>query len=97
MPPRPRLAVAFITACTAAIAAYALLRLGQYAFVAEANPADVMYSEHAAYFWRAWTAAYIGALVGFAAWRVPARVLAHLERAVVVAATLLALQSLLVP
>ena len=97
MSPRPRLAVAFITACTAAIAAYALLRLGQYAFVTEANPADVMYSEHAAYFWRAWTAAYVGALVGFAAWRTPTRVLAHLDRAVVATAALLALQSLFVP
>jgi hypothetical protein len=97
MPPRARLAVAFITACTAATAAYALLRLGQFLVVTEANPAQILYSEHAAYFWRSWTAAYVGALLGFATWLAPARVLPHLDRAIIIAAALLVLQSVLVP
>jgi hypothetical protein len=97
MPPRTRLAIAFITACTTATAAYALLRLGQFLVVADANPAQILYSEHAAFFWRAWTAAYVGALVGFAGWVSPHRSARALGPGTVVAATLLALQSVLVP
>ena len=97
MPPRPRLAIAFIAACASATASYALLRLAQHALVTEADPAQIIYSDHAAYFWRAWTALFVGALLGFAAWRTPTRVLKHLDRAIVLAAILLALQSFLVP
>ena len=97
MPTRPRLAIAFITACTAATVAYALLRLGQFVLVGEANPAQILYSEHAAYFWRAWTASYIGALLGFAGWICPHRSARALAPGVVAATTLLFLQSLLVP
>ena len=97
MPTRPRLAIAFITACTTATAAYALLRLGQFVFVTEANPAQILYSEHAAYFWRSWTAAYIGALLGFAAWLSPNRSARALSPGIVVATSLLLLQSFFVP
>ena len=44
------------------------------------DPALVIYSEHAAYFWRAWTAAYLGAMVGFAAWLVAGRHEAQADR-----------------
>ena len=97
MPPRPRLAIAFITACTAAITAYALLRVGQSLAVTEANPAQIIYSEHAAYFWRSWTAAYAGALLGFAAWIWPYRSARALPPGIIVATGLLALQSVFIP
>ena len=60
MPPRPRLAVAVVSACAAAIAGYAVLRVAQRLAFGEPDPALVIYSEHAAYFWRAWIAAYFG-------------------------------------
>lgn len=97
MPPRPRLAVAVVSACAAAIAGYAVLRVAQRLAFGEPDPALVIYSEHAAYFWRAWIATYFGVAVGFAAWLAPARVVRHLDRAVVAAALLLAIQALLVP
>lgn len=97
MPPRTRLAIAFIAACSAATAAYALLRVAQYLIFTEPNPALVIYSEHAAYFWRSWLAAYFGVAVGFASWLTPERVLRHLPRAIVIAASLLVLQVVFVP
>lgn len=97
MPARTRLSIAFITACVAATTAYALLRVGQWLVFSEPNPALVIYSEHAAYFWRSWIASYIGVGVGFAAWLAPERALRHLPPAVVVAAGLLFAQTLFVP
>lgn len=97
MPPRPRLAIAFIAACTSATAVYALLRLGQWLLVPETNPALIIYSDHAAYFWRAWTAAYFGVAVGFAVSLRPERIARLLPASVTATAALLILQTLLVP
>jgi len=98
---RIRLGLATIAACTAATALYALLRIGQSLLFAEADPAKILWSEHAGYFWRAWTAAYVGGMLGFVAWIVagsrPERVATFLGRALPFAALLLALQGLLVP
>jgi hypothetical protein len=46
-----------------AIALYPLLRIGAGLWGHEANPATLLYSTHAGYFWRAWTCAYAGAMV----------------------------------
>lgn len=98
---RVRAAIAMIGACTAATASYAVLRVGQWLVFTEPNPALVIYSEHAAYFWRSWIAAYVGVLVGFTVWvlaaRAPERVARALAHGVVVVTALLVLQSLLVP
>lgn len=85
----------------AAVTAYALLRATQVLRAPEANPATVVWSPHAGFFWRAWTAAYIGgmaatmtAVVSRGRVEGAARALAP---AVVVAAGLLALVTALLP
>jgi hypothetical protein len=63
---RVRLALALQGACVAAVGLYAILRLVQALLYKEPNPATVIWSLHAGYFWRAWTVSYMGAMVGFA-------------------------------
>ncbi len=96
-----RLSLAVIASCAAAAALYALVRIGQARLGHEPNPALVIWSEHAGFFWRAWTVGYAGVMVGFVAWlaaaRDAARVATVLARAVVVAGLLLAAQAILVP
>jgi hypothetical protein len=96
-----RMALAVIATCTSAMVIYALLRIAQAVVVPEPDPAHALPSEHAGYFWRAWTAVYVGGTFGFAAYLVagkaPQRTARFLARAVVVAALLLAAQALLVP
>ena len=45
---------------------YALIRTVQFFFIPEPNPALVMQSVHAGYFWRAWISAYAGGFVALA-------------------------------
>lgn len=93
-----RLGLAAVAACTAAATIYAAIRVGQAMLGTEVDPALVIYSEHAGFYWRAWTAAYAGGMVGVLAWRAePERVARILSRAVVAAALAIALQGLLVP
>lgn len=96
-----RLALAVVAGCVAATFAYALLRIAQRIAVPEADPALVLYSEHAAYFWRSWTAGYAGAMAAFSGWllaaRDPHRTARGLSVAIVLAALALAAQAALVP
>jgi hypothetical protein len=96
-----RVALAVMGAFTAAVAFYALLRIAQFYLFPEPNPALVIWSAHAGYFWRAWTVAYVGGLVGFftymAATSNAPRVARLLSRAAFVAGALIAAQGLLVP
>jgi hypothetical protein len=96
-----RLALAVIAGATSAAALYAALRAFQAVWMPDPNPALVIWSEHAGYFWRAWTVAYAGGMVGFVTWAVakkePARVARVLARFVVIAAAMLAVQALLFP
>jgi hypothetical protein len=96
-----RFALAVIASCTTAAALYAIVRIGQSRFGHEPNPALVIWSEHAGFFWRSWTVAYAGVMVGFVAWlaagRNAKRVAEVLARAVVAAAALLAAQAIFVP
>jgi hypothetical protein len=98
---RVRVALAVIGACTTAVAFYALLRVAQFYLFPEPNPALVIWSAHAGYFWRAWTVSYVGGLVGFFAYAAsaadPARVARLATRAVIAAGVLIAAQGLLVP
>ena len=100
---KPRLArVLAAIACglETAVAVYALTRVLQALLVPEPNPATLIQSLHAGYFWRAWTAAYAGGFVALAAALLAKRA-APLARAALAAlpwtALLAVLQALLVP
>lgn len=96
-----RARLAFIAGCPATVLWYVVLRVGQRIAFTEADPAQVIYSEHAAYFWRGWTAAYLGAMTAFALWllvpRHEARILRALPTAIVLAAGALAAQAAFLP
>jgi hypothetical protein len=84
-----------------AVAAYAVMRAVQFCFVAEPDPATVMWSAHAGFFWRSLNAGYAGGLAAFVIFvairgreRTAARALAP---AVAITAALLGLQGLLLP
>jgi hypothetical protein len=97
----PRLALGFIAACIAAVGFYGVLRLVQIRLFPEANPATVIWSAHAGYYWRCWTVAYAGAMVGFlafgAAKRSPEKVARALVRGLTVAVAVVTYQGLMVP
>jgi hypothetical protein len=99
--PSVQLALAAITACVSSVALYALLRVVQKLLFAEPDPALVIYSAHAGFFWRAWTAAYGGGMVGFIAYlgarKSPARAARVLATALLVAIALVVTQGVLVP
>lgn len=93
--------LAVVAACAAAIAVYAVLRIAQKLLFPEPDPALVLWSEHAGYFWRAGTAGYVGGTAGFIAYVTSARHAARTARvlatAVVASAIALAAQGVLVP
>lgn len=93
--------LALAAGACATVAWYTLVRAGQHLAYGETNPAEVVYSEHAAYFWRAWTASYLGAMTSFTVWlfagRAEARVARALSTAIVAAAALLVLQAIFIP
>ena len=96
-----RAALAVVAACTSAIALYALLRIAQKLLFPEPDPALVLWSEHAGFFWRAWTAAYVGGTGGFVAWIASGRDVSKTARvlasSIVVSALLVVAQGVLVP
>ena len=100
-PKAVRLSLAVVAACTTATALYATLRVAQALLLEEADPATVIWSEHAGYFWRALTVGYVGGMIAFLTWvasaRSAPRVAEVLARAVPVAASLLLAQAILVP
>lgn len=67
-PATVRLGLAVVAAALASTGLYALLRVAQKVLFPEPDPATVIWSEHAGYFWRALTAGYLGVMVGVAAW-----------------------------
>ena len=96
-----RVALAAVAACTTSVALYALLRIVQMLLFPEPDPALVLWSEHAGYFWRAWTALYAGGMAGFVAYVASARHAARTARvlatAVVASAVAIAAQGVLIP
>ena len=96
-----RAGLSAVAACTAAAALYAVLRVAQSFLFAEPDPALVIWSEHAGFFWRVLTVGYVGGMIAFLTWvasaRSAPRVAEVLARAVPVAASLLAAQAILVP
>lgn len=99
--PSVRLGLAAIAACSTAAALYAVLRVVQALLLREPDPALVIWSEHAGFFWRAWTVAYLGGMAAFLTWLASARhaerVAWLLARALPASAALLAAQAILVP
>lgn len=98
---RSRALLGFIAACVSAVGFYGLLRVVQSRMFPEANPATIIWSAHAGYFWRCWTVSYAGAMVGFLAYaaarRHPDEVVRVLVRALPVAIAVIVLQAVLVP
>jgi|HubBroStandDraft_1064217.scaffolds.fasta_scaffold555890_2 choline-glycine betaine transporter len=98
---RIRLALAFQGACVAAVGLYAILRMVQSMLFKEPNPATVIWSAHAGYFWRAWTVSYAGVMAGFIAFTAAKqhedRVCRGLNAALLVAGALILYQGLFVP
>ena len=98
---RVRLGLSVVAGCTAATALYAILRVGQALLFREPDPALVLWSEHAGFFWRVLTVAYVGGMVACLAWLASERhtslMASFLVRALPAAAALLAAQAILVP
>jgi hypothetical protein len=81
---------------TVATAAYAVVRSIQFFVYPDPNPATLVWSAHAGFFWRCWTCGYAGGIAAVIAFLVsqhaPAKSARMFSRAVVVAAILMALQ-----
>jgi hypothetical protein len=96
-----RAGLAAVAASTTAVGLYALVRVAQSLIFAEPDPALVIWSEHAGFYWRALTVGYVGGTAAFVAWvtsaRSSARVARLLAGALPTAAALLAAQAILVP
>lgn len=98
---RLRLCLAVMTTCIVATGGYGAMRCVQKILFKEADPAMVIWSEHAGFFWRAWTVTYLGGMCGFVVWilseRDPHRIARLLGHALLIATALITAQGLLVP
>ena len=98
---RLRLGLGFMGACVASVALYGVLRVVQSRLFPEANPATVIWSAHAGYFWRVWTVSYAGTMAGFAAFgaagRSPERVARVLLRLLTATTVVIVTQGIMVP
>ncbi len=90
------IAVSVCWGCIVAVGAYAVVRFIQFFVYPDPNPATLVWSAHAGFFWRCWTCAYAGGLAAFIAFLVTRP---HIERsaaalgpAIAIVAALLALQ-----
>lgn len=96
-----RAALAAIALCTTSAALYGLVRVGQSLIFNEPDPAMVIWSEHAGFFWRMWIVLYVGGTSAFVTWLASARhaqrIASILTRALPAAAAILAAQAILVP
>jgi len=96
-----RVGLAVSWSLIAATFLYALVRAAQLILFPEANPATIIWSAHAGYFWRIWIVIYASGTVGFLVWRLSrehSEVIAkHLKNGVIVAAVAIALQGILLP
>ena len=84
-----------------AVGAYAVVRSIQFFVYPDPNPATLVWSAHAGFFWRCWTCAYAGGIAAFVAYLFTRgsveRSVAALGPAVAVVAGMLALQVALLP
>jgi hypothetical protein len=93
--------VALAWGMAVAVGSYALVRTVQFFVYPDPNPATLVWSAHAGFFWRCWTCAYAGAIAAFVAYVPTRRHLAAsvkaLGPAVATVAVLLALQTAVFP
>jgi hypothetical protein len=98
---RSRVGLGFMAACVSTVAFYASLRLVQAKLFPEPNPATIVWSAHAGYFWRCLTVSYAGVMCGFLAYAGARRhaelVVRGLATTMTVAVAIIVLQSLFVP
>lgn len=97
---RERAVAALACGLESAVVFYALIRIIQALISNEPNPATVMQSAHAGFFWRSWIAAYGGGFVALAVAfmaRSTQRIVSFVTRTLPFAAALLAAQALLLP
>jgi hypothetical protein len=96
-----RILIAFAWGCLVAVLFYAVLRAVQFVLFSEPNPALVVWTPHAGYFWRVWTVVFAGVLASLSAFLVAARSAERAARALLpmlaVASVLLALQAAFMP
>jgi hypothetical protein len=94
-------AVSLAWGIVVSVLGYAVVRTIQFFVYPEPNPATLVWSAHAGYFWRAWTVGYAGGIASFVAFVIVRRSTAPAARALAVAvaaaATALALQSAFLP
>ena len=87
--------------CVVAVGAYAVVRGIQFFVSPDPNPATLVWSAHAGFFWRCWTCVYAGGLASFVAYLFTRyrldRSVAALGPAIAVVAVLLALQVTIFP
>jgi signal transduction histidine kinase len=54
--------------CVVAVGAYAVVRGIQFFVYPDPDPATLVWSAHAGFFWRCWTCAYAGGIASFVAY-----------------------------
>ena len=92
--------VALVWGLIVAIAGYAVVRVVQHLLFPEPDPAALVWSAHAGFFWRVWTVAYAGGMAAFAVFVAPHRTglaARALAPGIAVAASLLVLQTIFFP
>jgi hypothetical protein len=93
--------IAVCWGCVVAVGCYAVVRSIQFFVYPDPNPATLVWSAHAGFFWRSWTCGYAGGISAFVAYLAArgdkVRVARGLGPAIVVASVLLALQVAFLP
>jgi hypothetical protein len=94
-------AIAVAWGASVSVAAYGVVRGIQFFLYPDPNPATLVWSAHAGFFWRCWTCAYAGVLAAFIAFvgaqRNTPRAARSLAGAVAVAGAILVLQTTIFP
>ena len=98
---RLRIGLAVSWSLVSATFLYALVRGVQLILFPEANPATIIWSAHAGYFWRIWIVIYASGTVGFLVYRFSRehseKLAKWLKTGVIVAAIAIAIQGILLP
>ncbi|MGD0527412.1 MAG: hypothetical protein ABSE49_19885 [Polyangiaceae bacterium] len=94
-------AISVCWGCIVAVGAYAIVRFIQFFLYPDPNPATLVWSAHAGFFWRCWTCAYAGGLAAFVAFLFTRqgieRSAAGLAPAIAIVAALMAVQVAVFP
>jgi hypothetical protein len=101
--PAHRVALSVCAGCALFLILYVALRVIQLVWFPEPNPAIVIWSARAGYFWRLWTGAYLagmgalGVYAGAATASGAARVARALPAGLFIATAAIALQGIVIP